>query len=68
MEFLKINDYIFNNGLLNLPMLNLATKNVIELNLVDNNPIQMFYDFGGLIKGGCLFILLLIRKGNYAHN
>jgi len=68
MEFLKINDYIFNNGLLNWPMLNLATKNVIELNLVDNNPIQMFYDFGGLIKGGCLFILLLIRKGNYAHN
>jgi len=68
MEFLKINDYIFNNGLLNWPMLNLATKNVIELNIVDNNPIQMFYDFGGLIKGGCLFILLLIRKGNYAHN
>jgi len=62
MNFLKIN-YIFNNGLLNL-----ITKNVVELSLASNNPIQMFYDFGSLINWGCLFILLLIRKGKCAHN
>jgi hypothetical protein len=43
MEFLKIN-YI-NNGLLNL-----ITKNVTKLSLVGNNPIEMFYDFGGLVN------------------